>query len=71
MNVYARMSGCARSRRRQPNSSSSATYFGGELSDPELLPKYALYTRVKASLALPLERVAALHAAKVGDRKKH
>jgi hypothetical protein len=41
-----------------------------ELSDPALLPKYELYTRVKAALALPprLERVAALHAAMI-DRK--
>jgi len=45
----------------------------GEPSDPALLPRYQLYTRVKAALALPpgLERVAALHAAKIGDAKKH
>jgi hypothetical protein len=45
----------------------------GEPSDPALLPRYQLYTRVKAALALPpgFERVAALHAAKIGDRKKH
>ena len=45
----------------------------GEPSDSALLPKYQLYTRVKAALALPpgLERVAALHAVKIGDDKKH
>jgi hypothetical protein len=45
----------------------------GEPSDPVLLPRYQHYSRVKAALALPpgLERVAALHAAKIGDRKKH
>ena len=45
----------------------------GEPSDPTLLPRYQLYTRVKAALALPpgLERVAALHAAKIRDDKKH
>jgi hypothetical protein len=45
----------------------------GEPSDPALLPRYQLYTRVKAALALRpgLERVAALHAAKMGDDKKH
>jgi hypothetical protein len=44
----------------------------GEPSDPALLPSYQLYTRVKAALALPpgLERVAALHAAKIGQAKK-
>jgi hypothetical protein len=48
-------------------------FSGGEPSDPTLVPKYQLYTRVKAAIALPsgLERVAALHAAKVGDRRKH
>jgi hypothetical protein len=42
-------------------------------SDPALLPKYQLYTRVKAALELPpgLERAAALHAAKMGHDKKH
>ena len=45
----------------------------GEPSDRALLPRYQLYTRVKAALALRpgLERVAALHAAKMGDDKKH
>jgi hypothetical protein len=44
----------------------------GKPSDPALLSKYQLYTRVKAALALSpgLERVAALHAAKIGDRRK-
>jgi hypothetical protein len=45
----------------------------GEPADPTLLPRYRLYKRVKAALALPLgpERVAALQAAKVDDRRKH
>jgi hypothetical protein len=45
----------------------------GEPSDPALLRRYQLYTRVKAALALPpgLERVAALHAPKIGSDKKH
>ena len=45
----------------------------GEPSDPALLPRYQLYTRVKAALALPpgLERVEALHAAKIVEGKKH
>jgi hypothetical protein len=45
----------------------------GEPSDPALLPRYQLYTRVKAALSLPpgLERVAALHAAKIGNDRKH
>jgi len=45
----------------------------GEPSDPALVPRYQLYTRVKAALALPrgLERVAALHAAKISDDRKH
>jgi hypothetical protein len=45
----------------------------GEPSDPALLRRYQLYTRVKAAFSLPpgLELVAALHAAKIGDRKKH
>ena len=38
----------------------------GEPSDPALVPRYQLYTRVKAALALPpgLGRVEALHATK-------
>ena len=42
----------------------------GEPSDLALLQRYQLYQRVKAALALPpgLERVAALHAAKVGKQ---
>jgi hypothetical protein len=46
---------------------------GGEPSDPALLPRYRLYKRVKAALALPAgpERVAALQAAKIDDDKKH
>ena len=46
---------------------------GGEPSDPTLLRRYWLYTRVKAALALPMgpERLAALQAAKVNDRSKH
>jgi hypothetical protein len=46
---------------------------GGEPSDPALLPRYRLYMRVKAALALPVgpERLAALQAAKVDDRRKH
>jgi len=45
----------------------------GEPSDPALLRRYQLYTRVKAALALPIgpERIAALQAAKIGDRRKH
>jgi hypothetical protein len=44
----------------------------GEPSDPALLPRYQLYTRIKAALALSpgLERVAALHA-EIGNHKKH
>ena len=46
---------------------------GGEPSDPALLRRYRLYRRVKAALALPVgpERLAALQAAKVDDRRKH
>ena len=46
---------------------------GGEPSDPALLRRYRLYTRVKAALALPVgpERLAALQAARVDDRRKH
>jgi hypothetical protein len=38
-----------------------------------LLPRYRLYKRVKAAVALPPgpERVAALQAAKIDDRRKH
>jgi len=45
----------------------------GEPSDPALLRRYQLYKRVKAALALPMgpERIAALQAAKIGDRRKH
>ena len=45
----------------------------GEPSDPALLPRYQLYKRVKAAVALPPgpERIAALQAAKIGDHKKH
>jgi hypothetical protein len=47
-----------------------ALFKHGEPSDPDLLRRYRLYTRVKAAVALPLglERVAALQAAKI-DRK--
>jgi hypothetical protein len=50
-----------------------ALFRRGEPADPTLLPRYRLYKRVKAALALPLgpERVAALHAAKIDDRRKH
>jgi len=50
-----------------------ALFRRGEPSDPALLPRYQLYSRVKAALALPpgLERVTALHAAKIRDDKKH
>jgi hypothetical protein len=43
---------------------------GGEPSDPVLLRRYQLHTRVKAAVALPFvpERVAALQAAKM-DRE--
>jgi hypothetical protein len=46
---------------------------GGEPSDPALLGRYRFYKRVKAALALPpgLERLAALHAARVDDDRKH
>jgi hypothetical protein len=45
----------------------------GEPDDSALVPRSQQYTRVKAALTLPpgLERVAALHAAKIGDHKKH
>ena len=45
----------------------------GEPSDPTLQRRYRVYTRVKAALALPMgpERIAALRAAKIGDRRKH
>jgi hypothetical protein len=45
----------------------------GEPSEPALLERYQLYMRVKAALSLPpgLERVTALHAAKIRDEKKH
>jgi hypothetical protein len=45
----------------------------GAPSDPALLRRYELYTRVKTALALPPgpERVAALQAAKIDDRRKH
>jgi hypothetical protein len=45
----------------------------GEPSDPALVPRYQLYTRVKAALAMPMSpaRIVALQAAKIGDRKKH
>jgi len=42
----------------------------GEPSDPALLPRYQLYTRVKAALALP-PGLEALHAAKIVEGKKH
>jgi hypothetical protein len=50
-----------------------ALFGGGEPSDPALLRRYRLCKRVKAAVALPPgpERVAALQAAKIGDRKKH
>ena len=43
---------------------------GGEPSDPALLRRYRLYTRVEAAVALPVgpERLAAL---KAYDRRKH
>jgi hypothetical protein len=46
---------------------------GGEPSDPALLRRYQLYKRVKAALALPPgpERIAALQAAKIDNRRKH
>jgi hypothetical protein len=42
----------------------------GQPANPALLPRYRLYTRVKAAVALPPvpERMAALQAAKI-DRK--
>jgi hypothetical protein len=45
----------------------------GEPRDPALLRRYRLYTRVKAAVALPSgpERVAALRAAMIDDRRKH
>ena len=45
----------------------------GKPSDPVMLRRYELYTRVKAAVALPFgpERVTALQATKIGDRKKH
>jgi hypothetical protein len=45
----------------------------GEPSDPALLRRYRLYKRVKAAVALPPgpERVGALQAAKIDDRRKH
>jgi hypothetical protein len=48
-------------------------FSSGVTSDPTLVPRYQLYTRVKAALSLPpgLERVEALHAAKIGDDRKH
>jgi len=46
---------------------------GGESSDPMLLSRHQLYKRVKAALALPPgpERIAALQAAKIDNRRKH
>ena len=46
---------------------------GGAPTDPALMRRYQLYTRVKAAVALPPgpERIAALQAAKIGDHKKH
>jgi hypothetical protein len=46
----------------------------GEPSDPALLPRYRLYRRVKCSdraAAAGPERIAALQAAKIGERRKH
>jgi hypothetical protein len=45
----------------------------GEPCDPALMRRYELYKRVKAAVALPMgpERIAALQAAKIGDRRKH
>ena len=45
----------------------------GEPSDLALLQRYQLYKRVKAALALPPgpERIAALQAAKIDNRRKH
>jgi hypothetical protein len=43
----------------------------GEPSDPALLRRYRLYHRVKAAVALPPERVAALQAAKIDNSRKH
>jgi hypothetical protein len=46
---------------------------GREPTDPALLRRFQLYKRVKAALALPLgpERIAALQAAKIVERRKH
>jgi hypothetical protein len=45
----------------------------GQCQCEQLLRRYQLYARAKAVLALPpgLEHVAALHAEKIGDHKKH
>jgi hypothetical protein len=45
----------------------------GEPSDPALLPRYQLYKRVKAAVALPVgpERIAALQAAKIDNCRKN
>jgi len=50
-----------------------ALFRSGQPSDPDLLRRYRLYRRVKAALAMPPgpEHVAALHAAKFDDGKKH
>ena len=47
-------------------------FIRGEPSDPALLRRYQLYTRVKAALALPMrpERIAALQVAKSDSRRK-
>jgi hypothetical protein len=45
----------------------------GEPSEPALMERYQRYKRVKAAVALPPgpERIAALQAAKIRDRRKH
>jgi len=45
----------------------------GEPSDPALQRRYQPYRRVKSALALPYgpERIAALQAAKIDNRRKH
>jgi hypothetical protein len=64
-----------RSRQRQRSSWWSGICCSGtqSLLILLLLRRYRLYKRVKAAVALPVgpERVAALHAAKSGDDKKH
>jgi hypothetical protein len=68
------LSGCARSRPRPPRVEVGDLLFrAGVPSDSALLRRYQLYTRVKAAVSLPMgpERVVALQAAKIGDRKKH